>query len=540
VAHIEWQDDGTVTGLACDRWSPNRPMAESGRLGGRIPAPILVENMAISSFRPQAILGDCPMSWWNKLLGHAPEERTSKMSFPARIELDSAKLTAQVYLHEIETADESLSCWSYVTDGLLAHQQKEVVFTLRRVPDEPDDKFPQEPLHLFRTIYQLAQKGQLVDVGGFTQFGARSLFGRHLAYVSPQPLRGVVIPQRAISALLVTEDELLAVREFGITRVMSRLGQASRFYPCPSWSDRSRPGLSFGATRQPSVLTTVRRVRAPGVQVSREGEQIRVRLFRHTQPRWEELFAQTATDAPLALLTDLDPTANACLVWETGQTGPAAITPPGSDGSCVSGCFAVFVPQQAADRGQVVEDGFAMLLTTSSWTAIRQALTQGQAIVVPAKSDGLSISVEWLDEAYHNPVDGRTYEASGGWQTYKPESPRVGDQGRVKVRADGVRLLTTQEEIVARTAVEDLASFCKGVEHLADQVLGKTDKGFKLLVQFKCVRSGHESQLAHQGDVSEVLLQEFYDALKAMNKLTVRRGEVSFQVGLTVEPRLTE
>lgn len=476
------------------------------------------------------------MAWWNKLVGRAPSDLPSKLSFPVHIELVPGSLTAHVYHHEVTTPDESLPCWSFVTEGLVAHQQKEVIFTLCRNRNEAAHEFPQDPLHLFRTIYQLAQQGQRVDVGGVTQFGSRNLFGRHLTYIHPQPFPEVTLPSPAVAAFLVTHDEVLAVQEFGITRVMARLGQASRYYPCPPWSDRSRLGLSFASTRQESILTKVPRARVPGVRVCQDGGQVRVRLARRPEGAWQQFFAETRGNAPLVLLTDLDPGASGCLVWEPGQSGPSAITPPSSDGSCLSGCFVLLVPEQSADRGQLLEDGFALLLTNESWAALRQAMIQGQALTVPATEEGMPLSLEWWEESYDNPVDQKTYVASGGWQTYQPQPSGEGDREGKKVKTESLRLLTAQEDIAARTTVQDLATFCKDVERIADQNLGSCDRGFKLLVQFKCTPSGHEIQLAHQGDGSHELLQAFHDALKGMKPLTVHQDEVAFQFEMDVQP----
>jgi len=164
------------------------------------------------------------MSWWNRLLGRGAEAQPSKTTFPVRAELIPGSLTVTVYLHSVDTPGGPISCWSYVTDGLIAHHQKEVVFTLRRDRNERVDDFPQEPFQLFITFHQLAQQEKVVDEGGFTQFGARDFLGHHLMYVHPHPLPGVEIPANAILALLVTKDEVLAVQEFGSTRVIARLG----------------------------------------------------------------------------------------------------------------------------------------------------------------------------------------------------------------------------------------------------------------------------------------------------------------------------
>ena len=317
-------------------------------------------------------------------------------TFPVQVDLVPGELAAHVYFHEIGSSTGAIRCWSYITSGLLTHRQKELIFTLRCAPDEPATIFPDDPLHLFSFFHQLAQNGQLVDAGGVTQFGDQNFLGRHLAYIHPQPLEGVPVPNRAIVAILVTEDEVSAVQEFGISRLMSRLGHAASHYPCPPWSDRSRPGLSFERARQESVLARVARFHAPGVRIVREDQRVILRVGLEARQSLQKRLKQVPKNASVALLTEIDPTANACLYWEPDQPGgPAAITPPGSDGSRLCGCFALFVPAQKEDEVRLFEDGMSLLLTSRSWKAVQKALMKGRAHTLATSGDGSSFSVEW-------------------------------------------------------------------------------------------------------------------------------------------------
>jgi len=274
--------------------------------------------------------------------------------WPADLEVVAGKVSMRVYLHDIDSQNGPISCWSYVSHGLTAMDQSEIVFTLRRDPGESSDAFPHDPLHLLATIYRLAAGGQRVGPGDVTEFGDRSFLGRHLLYVEAQPLEQVSLPPSCLAALLVTADELRAVRAFGTTRVLARLGQASRHYPFPPWSDRRRPGLEFAGAFEGSVLSKVLCAAQPDVRASVESNQIVVRARRGAQPTWQDRLADLPDESPLALLTALDPAANGCLVWVPGQSGPEAIGPPGSDGSRLCGCFVVFLPEQSENGGRVL------------------------------------------------------------------------------------------------------------------------------------------------------------------------------------------
>lgn len=139
------------------------------------------------------------------------------------------------------------------------------------------------------------------------------------------------------------------------------------------------------------------------------------------------------------------------------------------------------------------------------------------------------------DEIFENPVDKQTYVAPGGWKKYQPTVSRL-DEPAKKVKSEGVRLLTSQDDIAVRTTVQDLADFLREAEGLAGELLNTTGKPFKVMVQFTCTPAGHEVKMAHQGDATEEVLQRYYDGLKLIKKLAVKDGEVVFQLELSVRP----
>jgi hypothetical protein len=368
---------------------------------------------------------------------------------PTWFELIPGKLAVRLYRHDIETFNGIVPCWSYVSDGLWAHGQKEMIFTLRRSqPDElatlPDTSTPFFPdvhqyiVAFFQEVYRFAQQGQLVYEGDCSWFGSPGFFGNSewaaFVYIHPQQMAGIEVSFPLLAAILLTAEEFEVYRNFGVTRIMSHLGRAYVYYPCPSWSERSRSSVVSMEAMQESILRRMPllSVRGGGVRAYQEARPNSIqkspepgRYLQQQIVQWssntthitlqvspqasEELrrqLAQYPPDAVVAVLTELDPTANACLVWRSGQPNAFAITPPNSDGSRLGGCFIAFVPQQASDKGQILEDGFIILLTDASWMAIREAIASGHPIFVPATNDGASFSLLVDSQTDQNPIDG--------------------------------------------------------------------------------------------------------------------------------------
>src|SRR5262249_16400963 len=157
-------------------------------------------------------------------------------------------------------------CWTYVTSGLWKVGQKDLIFSLHRGPGEAPGDFPKDPLDFFGQVYELTSQGRLVDVGGYTCFQKPSGFlGRTdpigFAYSPPENFEGLVLPppNTGLTAILLTADEAAVVPSLGTYRVLTLLGQANRYYPCPPWSDRRRPSVLSQQDLTQSLLAKIPR-----------------------------------------------------------------------------------------------------------------------------------------------------------------------------------------------------------------------------------------------------------------------------------------
>jgi hypothetical protein len=78
------------------------------------------------------------------------------------------QLECSVYYHLFHIVGRELfPVWTYVTSGLFAHKQKEMIFVLKCLPEEKAEDFPCAPLSLFKIIFDYARQGVIVDQGIF-------------------------------------------------------------------------------------------------------------------------------------------------------------------------------------------------------------------------------------------------------------------------------------------------------------------------------------------------------------------------------------
>ena len=239
-----------------------------------------------------------------------------EMRFPALAEIVPGKLAVKVYLHEQQTQKGPVPCWTFVSDGLWVHRQKEILLTLTHDPNEKPGDCPQVPFQFYGLVWDLASKGQLVDVGSYSDFGEPGFLGRRaIGYIEAGEFDDLAILAPSVSAILLTAQEYAAYEKVGLSRLQAMLGRSHGYFPCPHWSDRRRPSVVDPAAVEKSILARTPRLHAPGAVVSSDKGELTLRLpqsARYKLPK--ELKAIPDEGAAFAFLSIIDPAAQGCLV----------------------------------------------------------------------------------------------------------------------------------------------------------------------------------------------------------------------------------
>ncbi|MBY0551458.1 MAG: hypothetical protein K2W95_29525 [Candidatus Obscuribacterales bacterium] len=351
------------------------------------------------------------MSWWDK---HKPKK---EVEFPIVVTLIPQKLAVTIHLHEIDVCGQSLSCWSYVSSGFSSVGQKEIVFTLKRELREEVLRYPGAPLDFFRQIYPLACEGQYVDSGGFTGL-APGFLAPHLGGVlyekSNLRIANAELPPDLLTAIVVTPEEFAAAYDFGNLRVLTLLGDQSRYYPFPFWIDRRRAGTvsnaSIAQMKQglPGRLHYLLMNDCSAIAHQRELLQV------YLDQRHACYFRSFIDEIPpectaFAFQLCLDATANCCLVWQPpGAASPRAIadsamaggSPPGTESAIPSealmgGAFLSIFMQETENTWGTAEDGFAVALDAKSSAEVKFALISVQNAKISMRQQRQAFEIIW-------------------------------------------------------------------------------------------------------------------------------------------------
>lgn len=432
------------------------------------------------------------------------------------------ELSVRVHAHGLPGIEGAFI--TLVSDGLAARGQREILLTLRTREGDDLDKQVEDVASFFGFIYGLAGEGKIVDAGGFTQFGPRGLLGgshNGLVYAEAGSLPEVELPRKALAALLFGPEEVALVRAGCTYRLLARLGEHYRSFPFPLWNDLQRPSLADADEATVSVLSGVQRARTSGVSVLADAGHLRILVAPRGRAALRELLA-SRPDGAFALLTDPASAANAWLVWRPGQTEPAAIAPPGSDGSRVSGFFVLLCGGVERDEVRMVEDGYSLLLGPKSLASFWKAL-ENETPFALSDCEGMSCALEWTSDRYDNPVDGRTYVAAQGWSEHRPSTP--GANGRQRII-----LLSSDDEIDAAVTAKDLATYISGIfEELAELRQAETARR---TVYVQCTLDTDEvPEIATKSEPSAPLAVDLLRRIEAVPAPAVR-GKIAFQLVL--------
>jgi hypothetical protein len=447
---------------------------------------------------------------------------TSHNFFPQTVDVIPGKLRVRIFLHEINYEKEVFSCWSYVTEGLVAHRQKEIIFTLRRGPGQRPEDYPRELVDVFETIFHYAERGQLVDIGQSTLFSETGMGGdrdfRGIGYVEPLGFLGVEtkgVP--CLAGILLKNDEAQIAWDLGLTRVTALLGMKYRYYPCPTWSDLKREPVATLHAMEKSYLRKITRIYARASYYEQRNH-IFLSILPSSRVSLQRFLNELPPTKPLALCTQPNPSANACLVWPSGHHQPVAITPAGSDGSRKTGAFLAFIPEQDANEVRTVEDGFFLYLTNSAWQKIREALSSGTDAFVPAHGmEDAGITVVWTKPAaYTSPVSGEEYTAER-WTTYGSETT-LPSKERVAVSSSRVVLLTSEQDLQARTTADDLGGYLNMIEKTVDKFFTHPERRInrELTIQLALTTTEHEVQFIAVPDLSADVSEDLHERLESV------------------------
>lgn len=306
-------------------------------------------------------------------------------------------LTVHAFSHGYPGRDVAL--WTMISQGMAAHGQRELVFSVARRPGENIEGVAGPLLKLLRTIHRFAQQGHHVSWGGMTEVGEDLVAPgmRGVVYADAQPITGLPIPDNALTAILLGRDELELVKQFGAYRLLARLGRQQRHFPFPPWTDRDRKRAVHNEDGKSMLNMFGARITFQTASIVLEDEQVVLQLQRSSGAQLAKLLTQVPAQVPFAILARAAPRADAWLVWSPGQTEPEATTGPNPSRSSITGGFlGCLLDTGQADQVIQLEDGFTLMLSADAWALCLRAIASGGPFALRSSSGSkLGFALRW-------------------------------------------------------------------------------------------------------------------------------------------------
>lgn len=462
-------------------------------------------------------------------------------ALPQTADILPGRLKVKIHLHQMQFGDQKIPCWTFVTDGLISQKQKEIRFTLLRSPRQKPEDCALGLRHLFSTIYNHAESGDLLDVGDITLFGQSQFLGREdfggMGYIAPELIPGVDTGNTPLlAAIMLKGDEAQVACDFGLTRVSLLIGRSYGYYPVPPWSDLEREPVTSLAAMQSSLLAEIK-VPTFSLQARyyEESNNVHLQISRGSRERLQNALGQLDLTQSVMIRTNVDPRANACLFWSPVPKVAQAIMPLNSDASRKSGSFLLFVPCQKENTRKLVEDGIFLLLTDNDWKEVREALMSGNDFVLPsARKECAGLYIEWLQTTYTSAITGENWVCPEGWVKYGPGAVSPSLKGAA-VRGREIVFLTGDADLKRSTSAEDITAYLRDIEEAADEFFATQKQRIsrQIGVHFALTETGHDIALTSNPD----LTPDDADALRRrLDRVHVPRvkGPVEFEFFLKV------
>ncbi len=283
---------------------------------------------------------------------------------------------------------------------------------------------------------------------------------------------------------------------------------------------RSYPGpVATVADQNDSILKKMDRVHVQGSYFERDN-QLFLSLSPLDRKYRGELFANISAKSYVALLTRVDPRADACMVWIHGSDRKHAISQPHGSGGRMTGNFILFIApsDQSVDDVTPIEDGYVVRLTKNAWQRMRDALIAGTDVVIPgSKPEEASIAIDWRLDSYKSPVTGQTYWTPDGWWDLTPEIIFEPKRAGPLTFTSGILFLTPEPTFDTRTGNSFVAyndTIHDGLEAFFNPPEHRINRDFALRFEFapgKKVKIGIATR--PPVDTDQQLMRDLYNLL---------------------------
>jgi hypothetical protein len=318
-------------------------------------------------------------------------------NYPIKLELIPKRLIVNVYQQDLPGKGSQIPCWIFVTQGMAALKQHEIVLVLRFAQGEDGRKFPKTPLPLFLFLFKAVMQKKRFVTGDVIRFGERGLLGfagMGLTFGNLN-VRSNQLPQHYLSCMLLMREELVAAQTFGLTRVLSRMGFEANRFPFNPWNDTERRSLPMQALLQSSQVKGIKSLPLKQSSVNLVGgDKVVLLLSVAMHGVITSFIKEQGNVSQLGFITQLLPYHEGALVWLPEKDSIEMNVHPDSEGAIIAGSFVILTRGETSGAA-MLEDGFNVQFDQESWMALRNAIARKQNVAITPSSGDMEFNLVW-------------------------------------------------------------------------------------------------------------------------------------------------
>ncbi len=438
------------------------------------------------------------------------------MSFPVTANLDDS-LKVDIHLHQFFLGDRDRYCWTYVTRGMAAHNQREMTLSLIADDGANTEAFPRTPVKLFELLSERTRSGKRVESGDATRLGKNGIFSFPcLFYVPAIQFPGIPSLDEHLALILVHEQEYDYARHYGLTRFLSRLGKFCSSFPYPTWNTAARPNLFPTSSKELSILADASHIMAEHSHVHQQASVLQLQLQEQDAGNVIEALSALSKDQVATINTAFSPRCDASLYWQEGQAEPGAYAAPEATTGLIGGSFFALSFGDEPGMG-IIEDGFTVTLPEAALKKLCDAATQQSAFEYDFPN-GSRFVLDYLGNSAR--MRARDYDPVAVWRNLAavepPPEPLTSTPPARGVRAGELVNLQPGVSLASRVSRDELNDFIKRLEHTLDSAMSEEQDSFSFDVELR-LRQGNVSAEVSSQDME--LNPEFAEFIREMVEL---------------------
>lgn len=456
------------------------------------------------------------------------------MTFPVTATL-SDSLKIDIHLHEFFLGDRDRQCWTYLTKGLAEFGQREMALSLL-VDDGADvDQFPKTPIKMFQLLGDYAAEGRLVDLGDATRLGKKGIFGfTSLFYVPAIQYDGLPPLDEYLGLMLVHQEEYDYAKQYGLTRLLSRIGKFCSSFPYPTWNTQVRPSLFPDSIREISMLADASHVLIEHSYIHKSGDVLQFQLHRDDAPPVLAALRDLPDDQAVILNCAFSPRCEASLYWQEGQEQPGAYAAPEAANELIGGSFIALGQGDSSDSG-IVEDGYYANLGRDDWNRFREGVSDGNSIECSLGEYGRFL-LDFVDVTARPKA--RHYEPIAVWQSIESTEPAVeqaAPPGTEKLLNHEFVNLSGENSLAQRVEQADLDRYIGKIQQMLAVALEDEVEHFDLTIELTVYPDKVDKSVTASIDLNPDFTHFIEEAIDTIDPCAVK-AQIKFALPFTVNP----